>query len=430
MKASASSRERAERARRARLRRHRRRRERLARRPSILRALTTSTLALPGIAGSASAETPSESYTAAYNYSRYSEEELSGSDVSVGSETERYEIEVHQFRLEGPLTDRIDFSLDLAHETMTGATPWYVQPPNTSEGETDPRVVMTGASVEDARTDGLLKGTYYLDRGTASLSTGVSAEDDYLSFNGGIEGTRSYNEKNTTLSGGLGFSYDLIEPTDGGTDNRPKSEDKQAISVFGGLSQVLGRNTQIQSTVTYQHMRGFLSDPYKQVFVGGPLLPDTRPDDRNQLIWLTRLRRHVGGLYGSLHADYSFYLDDWGINAHTIDVAWYQNLFDLMRLIPSVRYYSQSQADFYAPWYDSPSSDGLYSSDYRLSPYGALSWRVRAETRFQTWQLDWMLNVGYEKYESAGDLALKSVDLENPALVSFDMFSVGFSTRF
>jgi hypothetical protein len=95
-----------------------------------------------------------------------------------------------------------------------------------------------------------------------------------------------------------------------------------------------------------------------------------------------------------------------------------------------VRYYSQSQAEFYAPWFDSEPSDGLYSSDYRLSPYGALSYRIRAETRLQSWELDWILNVGYERYRSSGDLALGKVSVENPGLVSFDMLSVGFTGRF
>ena len=53
-------------------------------------------------------------------------------------------------------------------------------------------------------------------------------------------------------------------------------------------------------------------------------------------------------------------------------------LWSSFRLIPSLRYYTQSQADFYAPYYISERSDGYYSSDYRLSPYGALAWRVKA----------------------------------------------------
>lgn len=419
----ARDRERVEKARRARRRRRQRRRGA----PSVLQALTTSTLALPGVAA---AETPSEQISAEYSFSRYTEKDLKATQVTLGSETSRYEIDIHQLRLAAPITDRIDLAVDVAYETMTGATPWYVAPPNLQAGEDTPRVQMTGASIDDQRTDVLLNGTYYLDRGTASLATGVSIEDDYRAYNGAISTTRDYNEKNTTLSGGLGFSYDQIEPTEGGINGRPSSEDKQTLRLFGGLSQVLTRHTAIQSTLSYQFGNGYLSDPYKLAWVAGTPIQDNRPDQRHQFSWLTRYRSHFERMGGTLHLDYNFFVDDWGINAHTFDLAWYQSVFGLMRVIPSLRYYSQSQADFYAPWYDSARSDGLASSDYRLSPYGALSYRIRAETRFQTWNLDWILNIGYETYESSGDLALKDVDLENPGLVSFDMWSVGITSRF
>ena len=145
---------------------------------------------------------------------------------------------------------------------------------------------------------------------------------------------------------------------------------------------------------------------------------------------MTRLRHHVRGLEGTLHFDYMFYFDDWDMNSHTFDLAWYQTLFDRLRLVPSVRYYSQSQADFYAPFYMVPRSDGLRSSDYRLSPFGAISYRIKAEVPFETWGYNWEITAAYEHYTSGADLALQSVDVENPGLVTFDLFTLGATARF
>jgi hypothetical protein len=290
---------------------------------------------------------------------------------------------------------------------------------------------MTGATIDDARTDVLASTNYYLTNGKVGGSAGVSIENDYLAFNGGLSGERHLREKTTTVSGGAGFSIDRITPEDADIfTERPDEEDKQSINFNAGLSQILGQSTQVQSSLTYQYGRGFLSDPYKRATVAGTPLADRRPDERHQLAWLTRFRQRIDGLSGSLHADYNFYFDDWGVNAHTIEAAWHQSLFDLIRIIPSVRYYSQSQADFYAPFYITARSDGLRSSDYRLSPYGALSYRVKAETRFQTWDFDWIISFGYERYTSSGKLALGSVETENPGLVSFNLFSVGLEGRF
>ena len=132
----------------------------------------------------------------------------------------------------------------------------------------------------------------------------------------------------------------------------------------------------------------------------------------------------------SLHADYRFFIDDWEITSHTVELAWYQNLFRFLRVIPGIRYYTQSQADFYAPWFDVAPADGFASSDYRLSPYGALSYRIRAETLFTTWRLDWRAALSYERYMSSGDLAVSEVAVENPGLVSFNVLSLNFTTRF
>jgi hypothetical protein len=422
-----SKRSRRQRDRRARQRRRQRRRSAVARLSPALHALTSSALALPGIAGSAAADTPISEYTAEYSFSRYSEDDLSSSKVSPGNERERYEVDIHQVRLAAPLGDRMDVSVDFSHETMSGASPWYVREESGSVVQ-----VMSGATIDDERTDALIRGTYYFDRSTASLATGISVEKDYLAFNGGIEGTREYNEKNTTLSGGLGFSYDQLDPTQDPViaPERPGKEEKQNVSVFGGVSQVLTRSTTVQGTATYQYRTGYLSDPYKAALVSGARVRDRRPGDRHQMALLARLRSHAESLNGTLHFDYRFYADDWDIEAHTFDVAWHQSIFDLLRVIPSVRYYSQSQADFYAPLYLAPRSDALRSSDYRLSPYGAISYRIRAEARVQLFDLDLGLNAGYERYESDGDLAFGDVSTENPGLVSFDLFSVGVNGRF
>ena len=230
---------------------------------------------------------------------------------------------------------------------------------------TTPLQVMTGATIEETRTDALLGGSYYFDNGKASLTGGISNEKDYFAWNGGLSAERHFNEKNTTVSAGGGFSIDTLEPTDAAGDPfRPNEANKESYSLFAGVSQVLGRGATIQSTLSYQHATGYLSDPYKRVLVEGNPIGDSRPSARNQFAWLTRYRQHVEFLNGSFHADYRFFIDDWEITSHTIDVAWYQNLFGFLRVVPGLRYYTQSAAGFYAPWFVTAPGDGFASSDF------------------------------------------------------------------
>ena len=132
---------------------------------SALRALTTSALALPGIAG---AEGQTGEISLEYGFSHYSEDKLPASKVTDGGERSRYEIFINDFHLRYPIAERLSLGLDVVHETMSGATPWYVIP----DADGDPVQVMTGATIEDQRTDLLASGRYYLDNGNVSLATG------------------------------------------------------------------------------------------------------------------------------------------------------------------------------------------------------------------------------------------------------------------
>jgi len=411
-----------------RARQRRRHRRRLARRPSALvRALTASALALPGLAFPAAADSPPTQAQSDYHYSRYSEDAVESKKVAAGSERNRYEIDIHQFRFETGLSDRVGFGMDITHEAMSGATPWYVTPGPRGE----PVQVMTAATIDEARTDALLTGDYYLDRGKVTLTGGVSSENDYLAFNAGLGGERQFNDKNTTLSAGVAASFDRITPEDTNKyPTRPKEENKQSYDVYLAASQVLGPATIVQTSVKYQLATGFLSDPYKLAYVAGAPETDERPDLRNQVSWLTRFRHHFRAAKASLHFDYMFYADDWKMYSHTFTLAWYQTLFDRLQLVPSVRYYSQSQAEFYEPYYLVPRSDGYRSSDYRLSPYGAYEYGIKAEFPFELWSLNWALSAAYERYVSGADLALEKVDVENPGLVSYNLFTVGVTGRF
>jgi hypothetical protein len=403
-------------------RRARRAARKLRRQQGALAALTTSALLLPGLAKAQD----QERWGIDYGFSIYSEDDLESSKLQAGS-AERYEIETHQLQMRAPLGERIDLGLNLVQETMSGATPWFVE--QNAQGE--PVQVMTGASVEDQRSDVLLSGTYLFDRTRTSLLAGYSTEDDYRAINGGFAFEHDFNEKNTTLSWGSSVSFDDIDPTPTLVNASPSQEDKRTISAFAGISQVISRSSIVQSTFTYQNGSGFLSDPYKLVSVGGVPLPDSRPDARNQFAWLTRFRRHFSSVSGALHADYRLYVDDWDVTSHTIELAWYQMMWDTLAIIPSVRYYTQSEAEFYGPYFTSDPG-GEYSSDYRLSPYGALSWKLRAETRLSDWpfRMAWKVGVSWERYESSGDLSLRDVDVENPGLVSFNVLMFNLSARF
>lgn len=411
-----------------RARERRRRARRRERQSAVLRALTTSALALPGFAGNASADSPVLDISADYSFGQYREARLPRDKMAdPTAENRRYEVDLHQVRLASPIGDSFDVALDVSHETMSGASPWYTIPG--ADGK--PLQVMSGATISDQRTDAVLSSSYFMDTARAGATARVSYEKDYLAFGGGLNGEKSFREGNTTLLGGANLSFDRIRPTDADLfDTRVEQARRESYSGYIGVSQVMTRRSAVQATLTYQHARGFLSDPYKLAYVAGDTVADSRPGQRHQLTLLTRYRHHIERFNGTLHFDYRFYIDDWNINSHTFELAWFQSLFDRIQIVPSLRYYSQSGAKFYAPYFDERRNNKLYTSDFRLSPYGAFAWRVKAETYFNTWKLRWKAHVGWESYSSGGNISLHNVPAENPGLVSYTLFSAGLTTRF
>lgn len=411
-----------------------------------LAALTTSALALPGIAGTARADAPVERAEASYAFSLYLEDDLPGQNLADGSE-ERYEVLTHQFRFDFPVADRVDLGLSMLYEEMSGASPWFVVA-STTTGE--PLQVMSGATIEDERFDMTLDADFFLDNGKDTFAAGFSRERDYLSVHAGISAERNFNDKNTTISASGAFSYDWIEPTDAERfGNRQNTGEKWAIDLFASFSQILSRSTTGQITINYKHADGYLADPYKEISqIGGGNLPDRRPDQKDQVSILGRLRQHVEPLNASIHLDYRFYADTYKVTSHTVEFAWYQSIFDFITIAPSVRYYSQSKAEFYDIVLPPGVIRGNASSDFRLSPYGAFSTRLKIEGRLSdmirtssnptlerfgvTGGIDLFLALSYERYLSDGAYALTSVSDfdEAPGLVGFQIFAATLTGRF
>lgn len=79
-------------------------------------------------------------------------------------------------------------------------------------------------------------------------------------------------------------------------------------------------------------------------------LLEKRPDMRSEWTGSMRYVQYVEPLNAALHFDYHFFHDDWGINAHTFEADWNQPLGAGWSVTPRVRYYSQNAANFYYPY--------------------------------------------------------------------------------
>jgi hypothetical protein len=227
-------------------------------------------------------------------------------------------------------------------------------------------------------------------------------------------------------------------------------DDRDDWTASASLARVLTRHLLLAGGFEYTRSSGYQGNPYKVtefVFAdlrgrgtdfgvpGVPVLYDAfvrglleqRPDIRNQFTLHGELAYDIARWDAALHVGYRYSHDDWDISAHTFDLEWSQRLPRGWQVAPRVRYYSQGRADFYHRWIlvregihyvdIDPNDPSLgfredyawlpykyFSSDHRLSGYGALSGGVSVVREFADGAL--RVEAGAEYYLHAGHLKL------------------------
>jgi hypothetical protein len=231
------------------------------------------------------------------------------------------------------------------------------------------------------------------------VTTGLhfSTEHDYFSlgFNGSY--AHDFYNKNTTLSAGLAFSYDLIKPEGGvpvplsvkstilrgdeygdddnsGSDTDLRltdSDNKTTADVLFGLTQVINRRMLMQFNLGLSQISGYSTDPYKLLSVVDSvgftqnLIYENRPDSRAKTFayWQTKYALD----FGVADFSYRYATDDWKVNSHTLDSRLRINLSDNSYIQPHFRYYNQSAAEFYQPFLiEGQPLPEFATADYRL----------------------------------------------------------------
>jgi len=355
-----------------------------------------------------------------YRFTYYDEAPLPLDKLAFG-DPRRYEIQSHQFRILKNLSGTYALELNYLHEAMSGSSPWYAIP-----GDEGPLQVMSGATIREKRNQAEVSlGRQNADY-SHSASVGYSTENDYQAMYMSYSGEKDSEDGLRTVSWGASYSNDEISPTDAETYDRIPHARKDSFSGSLAVTQVLNQNSVIQSGVTISHQSGYLSDPYKQVWIDRAVLNDSRPDQRTTFVWVNRFRHYMVRSEAALVLDYRFFRDDWNITAHTFEAAWRQPFDDNWEITPSVRYHSQRSPDFYRPYFFIAPADGYWSSDYRLATFGALSYRLSAEFR----QENWSLSMGGEYYDSSESLAISGKPENTPGLVDFWRVTAGFEVRF
>jgi len=286
------------------------------------------------------------------------------------------------------LGDEHIFSMKMTLDTLTGASPNGALASKQTQTFTGPSGEKTyTAAAGETPLDSSFKDT----RGALNLnweqpisannriSVGgnFSKEYDFTSLGLNAALAHDFNNKNTTLSFGVGYEADQINPvgstpvefspiarTEEDDDDVKKekrgNESKNVLDLLLGVTQVINRHWLTQLNYSYGTSNGYHSDPYKVLSVlddQGNLIVhpfgnidnwyvyESRPDSRirSSLYWANKI--HL--TEDVIDFSYRYYTDDWGIDSHTLDLRYRYEFAGNMYLEPHARWYKQSAADFY-----------------------------------------------------------------------------------
>lgn len=287
---------------------------------------------------------------------------------------------------------------ELVHDAVSGATPSGAAPPNQYNYDSVPllgfQIPILGDTnstsvplqqMEDVRNSISLQVPVTLGINLITPQFAYSEESDYKSTGAALNYSLSLFEKNTILTFGWAHVWDQV------LDAQPvrQWQEKSGDDFLIGCNQLLGPKTVLGVNFTYGQASGYLNDPYRFIVGATDLQIDAdnpaghveeRPTERDKFVARFSLTQFITPANASVEGAYRFYSDTYGIDAHTFELAWYQNIGKHIVISPMCRYYYQSAADFYyeilpgSAFTLPPSNPGsinnppeYYSPDYRLS---------------------------------------------------------------
>jgi hypothetical protein len=174
------------------------------------------------------------------------------------------------------------------------------------------------------------------------------------------------------------------------------SVNRNSYSASFALSQVLTKNFQISIFFDVLQQQGLLSSPYHRTYfadkphyyIGQPqyishytspsnigvyeLADDIErlPDNRFKLPIGARFNYYINEHF-IVRTYYRYYTDDWDLKAHTFNIELPVKISDKFTAYPMYRYYTQTQAKYFAPYQTHLSTEQFYTSDFDLSTFSA-----------------------------------------------------------
>ncbi|RYE38916.1 MAG: DUF3570 domain-containing protein, partial [Sphingobacteriales bacterium] len=142
---------------------------------------------------------------------------------------------------------------------------------------------------------------------------------------------------------------------------------RNSFSASFSLAQVINQKFQASLILEPSYQKGLLATKYQRdYFTDGSLRSETLPDKRYKLPIGLRMNYFLDDRF-VIRTFYRYYMDNWGIRAHTAELEIPVKINSFFSISPFYRYNKQAGTKYFAPYGQHSPSEQYFTSDYDLS---------------------------------------------------------------
>ena len=299
------------------------------------------------------------------------------SAITGGVGTEQLTVFVNELTIKHKRDSVNTFELDAGVDVITSASKDNIDFNMSSASRVDARIYANPSYTRTFKKD--LKIT---------MGTGFSIESDYFSIPVSLSVSKSNPARSTEISATMKCFFDdlrwgrldidiqkpikLIYPAELRYKEWFSNHKRNSFNLQFAYSQPINARLQfaVYPEIVYQH--GLLSTPYHRVYF------KYAADEKVENLPLTRWKFPIATELNAFVSDrvilktyYRYYIDDFGIQAHTLQLEAPVELNNQLTLSPLIRLYQQKASKYFKEFEEHTLDEKYYTSDHDLSTFNS-----------------------------------------------------------
>jgi hypothetical protein len=236
-------------------------------------------------------------------------------------------------------------------------------------------VLSTASAYTEERNEVQLGIEYLHEKTIMSFNLRQSDEDDYFAKSLSVNVSQDMFGDLTNLSMGVSYGDNDIKRN----GDEIFEEESEQYRLRAGINQILTRNLTASLSIEAVSDSGYLNNPYRTIRYIDNSIPagvgyqsEIYPETRNS--FATKLSASYYLPYrAALFFHYRYFSDSWEIKSNDVELGYRHPIGDAFELELKLRYYQQSEANFYSDLFPYKNAQNYLARDKELSDFNNMT---------------------------------------------------------